>query len=146
MIPYNQKFIEGYEKIGAINNAATASEANTGRINISQYTRFVVIVSKATGQTLAIDVEQADAESGGTLKALDEGLHDMDMESGDFWGLLEFRSEEFDTNPGILSVESFRWLNIEATPGGSLAFSVLVLGLPKSAPAVDTWDVSNTIP
>lgn len=139
MIPYNQIFKEGYEKIAELTPQSISAETNlAARVDISEYTRIVVIIQTAGTQTIAVDLEQADALSGGTIKDIDAALNfTVPAVAGSY--IQEVRSEQFDTNPGIPSVESFRWFNVELTPAGANVTNMIVFGLPKNNPPTDNW-------
>lgn len=138
---YTERFSEAWEKVAAITPQSISGVTDlAARVDISNFTRLAVIIGTNGANTLGVDFEQANALTGGTLKALDNEDKDVDIAAEAGYHIVEIRSEEFDTNPGAVSVESFRWFNVELTPGGATIVSLLVLGLPKSKPAVDTWD------
>lgn len=138
---YTERFSEAWAKVASITPQSISGVTDlTARVDISDYTRLAVIIGTNGADTLDVDFEQASALTGGTLKTLNAGGKDVAIAAEAGWHIIEIRSEEFDTNPGIESVETFKWFNVEITPGGATIVSVLVLGLPKSVPATNTWD------
>lgn len=132
MNSYTQLFTEGWELAGVIEVASYSSEQNTiPRIDVSPYTRLWIEIFGADegANAIAVDLEQADALSGGTLKALHASDLDTDVASDEYMHVIEIRTEEFDTNLG------FRWLNVEMTPAGARVCGVHVWGLCKDEPA-----------
>lgn len=139
MNSYTQNLSEGWELCGKIEPAASTynAEQNSGRIALGKYTRLAVIVVAYDGgaATLDIDHEQADAESGGTLKALDSNAFDVTMAADENARIFEIPLENFD------ATNYFGWYNLEITPSGARNFSALILGLAKQEPAdVSNWD------
>jgi hypothetical protein len=138
---YTERFSEAWEKVAEITPQSIAGETNlAARVDISGFTRLAVIIGTNGGDTLDVDFEQASALTGGTLKTLASNGKDVTVAAETGFTVVEIRSEEFDTNPGIVSVETFKWFNVEITPAGATIVSVVVLGLAKSKPAVNTWD------
>ena len=131
MNSYTQLFTEGWELAGVIEAASHSSEQNSGRIDVSPYTRLWIEIYGADGgaNAIAVDLEQADAASGGTLKALHASDLDTDVAADEYMHVIEVRCEQFDTNLG------FRWLNVEMTPAGARVCGVHVWGLAKDEPA-----------
>lgn len=137
---YTQAFYEEWEKVGELLPATrTGTTDLAARLDVSNYTRLAIIISTDGSDTLGVDMEQANALTAGTIKTIDAGAKDVDITAVAGSHIVSIRSEEFDTNPGIISVESFKWFNVECTAGGSMIFSVLILGLPKDQAAVDNW-------
>ena len=137
---YTERFSERWEYAGRIEVASHSTEQNTARIDVSPYTRLFVEVFGADGgaNDIEVDVEEADAESGGTLQSFHSGDKDFTLQSDEYMGVIEIRTEEFDTNDG------FRWLNIEMTPAGARVCGVNVWGLVKDAPA-DTTNIAHVV-
>lgn len=134
---YTMRFSEQWEFAGGIDNASHSTVQDlAARIDVSKYSRIVVIgtFQAGSGNTIDVDMEQANALTGGTLKALDSSSKDVTVADADKYRCWEIRMEEFDTNNG------FNHFNIEATPSGARIFSFMVLGLPHQRPAsVDNW-------
>lgn len=137
---YTQNFVEEWEKVAEIAPASISSATDlAARVDISAYTRLAVLISTAGDETLDVDFEQADALTGGILKTIDGNSHDVTVAASAGTQVVEIRTEEFDTNPGIESIETFKWFNVEITPAGANVTGVIVLGLPKNQPAVNNW-------
>ena len=137
---YTQNFVEEWEKVAEITLASISAETNlAARVDISAYTRLAIQISTEGAETLDVDFEQADALTGGTLKTIDANSHDVTVAATAGTKVVEIRTEEFDTNPGIESIETFKWFNVEITPAGANVTGVIVLGLPKNQPAVNNW-------
>ncbi len=134
---YTELFVERMEFAGGIaNDDHSTVQDLAARIDVGGYTRIVVIIASesGSGNTIDIDVEQADALTGGTLKTLDTNAFDVLIADAEPYAVIEFRTENFDTN------NDFNFLNIEATPSAARMFSVMVFGLAKKKPAsVASW-------
>ncbi len=134
---YTELFVERWEFAGGISvlDHSTVQDL-TARIDVGGFTRLMVIISSesGSGNTIDIDVEQADALTGGTLKTLDSNAFDVLIADAEPFAVIEFRTENFDAD------NDFNFLNIEATPSAARMFSVMVFGLIKLAPAsVASW-------
>lgn len=136
---YTEQLSERWEYAGKIElPAAThATEQNSGRIDCGKYTRLRVTVIAYDGgaETLDIDHEQANAESGGTLKTLDTNAFDVTMAADENSVCFEIPCENFDTT------NYFGFYNLEITPSGARNFGAIIEGLVKQAPASTAlWD------
>jgi hypothetical protein len=136
---YTEQLSERWEYAGKIELAAAtyAAEQNSGRIDVGKYTRLRVTVIAYDGgaETLDIDHEQADAESGGTLKTLDTNAFDVTMAADENSVCFEIPLENFD------ATNYFGWYNLEITPSGARNFGAIIEGLVKQAPASTAlWD------
>jgi hypothetical protein len=134
---YTEKYVERWELAAGISvlDHSTVQDL-AARVDVGGYTRIKVTVlsESGSGNTIDIDVEQANALTGGTLKTLDTNAFDVTIADAEPYALIEFRTENFDTNGG------FNYLNIEATPSAARMFAIIVEGLVKQAPAsVATW-------
>ena len=129
---------ERWEFAGRIEVASHSTEQNTGRIDISPYSRIKIECFGADGGANAVDVdiEEADAASGGTLQTLHGGDFDITLASDEYMRVIEIREEQFDVN------DNFQWLNVEFTPAGARVSGVHVWGLVKHAPA-DTTNLAG---
>lgn len=143
MSDFPVSFFEEWNLLGRIVPASYTTEQNSGRFDVAKYRRIVVIYELGvlgTNTTLDSDIEQADAASGGTLKAITGKSIAQLTQAGSDGGKavgMEIRTEELDTNNG------FHWLNVELTPATSTAIvSVLVLGGGARYEPVSTsgWD------
>ncbi len=139
---YTEKSVERWELAAGVTvlDHSTVQDL-AARVDVGGYVRIRVIVisESGSGNTIDLDIEQADALTGGTLKTLSS--NDFDVAIGDTDGLVitEFRTENFDTNNG------FNFLNVEATPSAARMFGLIVEGLVKQGPAsVAVW--SQAIP
>lgn len=135
---YTENQTERWELAGRIEVASHATEQNTGRIDISPYSRVKVEIFGADDGANAVDVdfEEADAATGGTLQSLHSGDFDVALASDEYMRVVEIREEQLDVN------DNFRWLNVEATPAGARVCGVHVWGLVKYAPA-DTTNLAG---
>lgn len=136
---YTENLSERWELLGVIEPPAAthAAEQNSGRIDVSNYTRLAVDVFAYDGgaETLDIDHEQADAATGGTLKTLDTNAFDVTMAADEHARRFEIPLENFDTT------NYFGWYNLEITPSGARNFCAAIYGLVKQAPASTAlWD------
>ena len=136
---YTERFSERWQLLGGIEPPAATYNAvqDSGRIDIGNFSRIAVVVRAYDGgaATLDIDHEQADAASGGTLKALHSSDFDVTMEADENARVFEIQAEQFDTN------EYFSWYNLEITPSGARNFSAEIYGLVQYAPAdTSLWD------
>ena len=128
---YTVAFYETWELIGKIallDHSAVQDLA--ARIDCSDYTEIeIIILSEAgSGNTIDIDVEEADALTAGTLQGFGGGTDkDVTIADADFYTQIRLRSAEFS--------EGFRYLNVECTPSAARMFAVAILGKPKSRPA-----------
>lgn len=140
MNSYTQLFTEGYELAGRIEVASHSTEQNTGRIDVSPYTRLWIEIFGADGgaNAIAVDLEEADAASGGTVQSFHSGDYDTDVASDEYMHVIELRTELFDTNDG------FRWLNVEIIPAGARVCGVHVWGMVKDEPA-DTTNIAAIV-
>ncbi len=134
---YTEKSVERWELAAGVSvlDHSTAQDL-TARVDVGGYVkiRVTVLSESGSGNTIDIDVEQADALTGGTLKALASNDFDVLIADAEPFAIIEFNTEDFDTNNG------FNFLNIEATPSAARMFGVLVEGMVKHAPAsVATW-------
>lgn len=139
---YTEKSVERWELAAGISvlDHATVQDL-AARVDVGGYTRIRVTVlsESGSGNTIDIDVEQADALTGGTLKTLDSNAFDVLIADAEPFAVIEFRTENFDAD------NDFNFLNIEATPSAARMFGLIVEGLVKLAPAsVASW--SSVIP
>lgn len=134
---YTNLLVENWELLASISVLDHATEQNlSARVDIGDYTRFAVIVitESGSGNAIDLDIEQANALTGGTLKTLNTNAHDLTIGDTDVANITEFRSEQFDTNNG------FNYLNVEMTPAAARMCGLVVLGLAKHRPAsVTPW-------
>ena len=132
---YTARFSECWEHAGAIlvDDHSTVQDLSA-RIDVGGYTRIAIIIlsESGSGNTIDVDIEQANALTGGTLKTLTSNGKDVAIADTDSENVIEIRTEEFDTNGG------FNYLNVEATPSAARMFGVLVLGMVKGRPASTT--------
>ena len=133
------RFTEQWALIGKITPASYTSEQNSGRLNLANYHRAVVIIingALGTDTTLDSDIEQADAASGGTLKAISgKSITQLTDVGGDDDKVVavEIDCDELDVDGG------FEYINVELTPAVSTAIcGALVFGLPRYKPAIVT--------
>lgn len=134
---YTNLFVEDWELLSGIAVADHSSEQNlAARIDVGDYTRFMVIVlsEAGSGNAIDLDIEEANALTGGTLQSFNSAAADLTIADADTYSITEFRSEQFTTNTG------FNYLNVEMTPAGARMCGLIVLGLAKQRPAsVSTW-------
>ena len=128
---YTVAFYETWEVIGkiAVADHSTVQDL-AARIDVSDYTQIqIVILSEAgSGNTIDIDVEEANALTGGTLRGFANGTtKDVTIADDDFYTQIRLRSAEFS--------EGYRYLNVECTPSAARMFGVVIYGCPKSRPA-----------
>lgn len=135
---YTENQTERWELAGRIEVASHSTVQDSGRIDVSHYSRIKVELFGADGGANDIDVdfEQADAATGGTLKALHEEDFDVTLQSDEYMRVVEIREEQFDVNL------EFKWLNVEFTPAGARVSGVHIWGLVKYAPA-DTTNLAG---
>ena len=132
-------FSEIAEVLGAIPPASyTAAQTTTARIHVQGHSRIVVLAQTgliaATG-TLDLKVEQANALTGGTTKAITGKAITQLPDTGDNKVLMiEILTSELDVNGG------FEWLVVTATPATAAALlSLVVLGVdPRFGPVATT--------
>lgn len=141
---YTQTFKEEWALVASVTPASISSETNlSARVDVSGYTRLAIVIHTAGSEVIDVDLEQASALTGGTLKALDSGDQDYSVPATAGVYIKEIRSEQFDTNPGIVSVESFKWFNVEMTPAGANITALQLYGLPKDQPPTDNWGTNG---
>jgi len=141
---YTQEFKEEWALITYIPFASISSETNlTARVDVSAYTRLAIVIETAGAEVIDVDLEQANALTAGTLKAIDSGNEDFSVPATAGMYIKELRSEQFDTNPGIVSVESFKWFNVELTPAGANGTGLRLYGLPKDQAPTDAWGTNG---
>ena len=126
-------FYELYEAASqiAIADHSTAQDL-TARLDCGGFTEIIIeIVAEAgSGNAIDVDIEEANALTGGTLQSFDSGGKDVTVADGDTWRVIRLRTAEFSAG--------FGYLNVEATPAGARMFGIQVWGLVKSAPATTT--------
>lgn len=134
---YTELFSEGHYPLAKINPASYSAEQNSGRVSLSQYHRAVAIIHAGvldSGETLDADLEQADAASGGTLKAIaGKSITQLDNDDDGAVVAIELRSEELDVDGG------FEYINLELTPSAAMICSAIVYGIaPRFQPVPTT--------
>lgn len=126
-------FYEEYEAVAEIAAASHSTAQDlAARIDCGDYTEIIIEIKAASGsgETIDVDIEEANALTGGTLQAFDSGNKDVTVADGDTWRIIRLRSAEFS--------EGFGFLNVEATPSGARIFTISVYGYVKHRPAVTT--------
>lgn len=133
---YTQRFSEYSDLLARIDPASYSGEQNSGRVSLANYRRAAIVLSVGaigTSATLDLQLEQADAASGGTLKDVTGKLITQLTDSPDDDNkvvIIEVRSEELDTSNG------FEYINVEVTGANAATiYGLLVFGLePRFAP------------
>lgn len=131
---YTERFSERMELLGVINPASHSTEQNTGRMDFSNIVRAVIVIHCGViGADLDVDIEQS-ITSTGTLASFDSGSKDVTILNADdnTVTVIEIRPEEFTV------ASKYRYLNVEATPGGASIFGVQVWGEAAYPPASTT--------
>lgn len=130
----SEMFSEHVEILAKIDPASYSSAQATARIKADKHTRYVVEMlagAIAASTTLDLKIEQANAASGGTVKAID-GKVITQMVTGDSNKIrqIELLTSELDVTNG------FNWILVTATPAVSTAiFGLTVKGVdPKYSP------------
>lgn len=132
-MPVTEAFYEQYEPIAEIPVAShSAVQDLSARIFAGNYTEIVVVIKSAagSGETIDVDIEEANALTGGTLQTFDSGNKDITVADGDTWNVIRLRGAEF--------TDGFDYLNVEATPSGARLFTVSVYGFAREKPADNT--------
>jgi len=136
---YTHEFGEDWELAAeiAVADHSTAQDL-AARLPVTNYDRIVVIgmAESGSGNTIDVDVEEANALTGGTLQSFDSGNKDLSMGDTDTSFRIEIRPAEFS--------DGYDWLNIEATPSAARMFGIMVLGHVKNRPATNNFDQSTT--
>ena len=140
---YTQNFKEEWALVAQVPPASISGATDlAARVDISPYVRLAIVIHTAGAEVIDVDLEQANALTAGTLKTLGAALdYSIPATAGVY--VKEIRSEQFDTNPGIPSVESFKWFNVEVTPAGANVTGIMVLGLPKDQPPTDGYGTNG---
>jgi len=134
---YTARFSEQWELIDVLygDAVAAATESNTGRLNLANYVRTVIIIHPVdVNDALDVDIEQA-TTSTGALTAFDSNAKDITVATADTLpSVIEIRNEEF--------AAGYEYLNVEVTTantgGNGNDFVVEVWGEPVYKPAATT--------
>lgn len=130
----SELFTERIEVLAKIDPASYASAQATARIKADKHTRYVAMLNVgaiASTGTLDFKIEQANAASGGTVKAIDGKVITQLIDTDDNKiRIIELLTSELDVNNG------FNWILVTATPATAASIlGVLVLGVdPKYVP------------
>lgn len=137
-------FTEMVEVLAQIDPASYNSAQATARIKVDKHTRVVVIMQNgliASTGTLDLKIEQANAASGGTVKAITgKAITQLTDADDNKIRIIELLTSELDVNGG------FAWIVVTATPATAASLlSLLVLGVdPKYAPVTQPASVVVT--
>ena len=126
-------FYELYEAAAEIAVADHSTEQDlAARLDCGGFTEIIIIIKAeaGSGNTIDVDIEEANALTGGTLQSFDSGGKDVTVADGDTWRIIRLRTAEFSAG--------FGYLNVEATPSAARMFTISVYGLVKQAPAATT--------
>ena len=126
-------FYELYEAAAQIAPASHSTAQDlTARLDCGGFTEIIVLITAeaGSGETIDVDIEEANDLTGGTLQSFDSGGKDVTVADDDTWSVIRLRTAEFSAG--------FGYLNVEATPSGARVFGIEVFGLVKSAPATTT--------
>ncbi len=127
-------FSEHVELLAVINPASYNSVQATARIKADKHTRIVVLMmvgAIATNGTLDLKIEQANAASGGTVKAITGKVITQQTDANDDKQfIIELLTSELDVSNG------FSWILVSATPATAASIlGLVVLGVdPKYSP------------
>lgn len=122
------------EVLGYVAPASQTTAQTPTRIKVDGHYRVVALLLGgliAAGGTLDFKIEQANAASGGTVKAIpDKAITQLVDTNDNVIRAIELRTDELDTTNG------FDWIVVTATPAVAASLlSILVLGVdPKYAP------------
>lgn len=134
---YTARFSEQWELIDVLygDAVAAAAENNTGRLNLGNYLRTVIIIHPVdANDAFDVDIEQA-TTSTGALTSFDAGSKDITVATTDTLpSVIEIRHEEFASGYEYLNVE----ITMANTGGNGNDFVVEVWGEPVYKPAATT--------
>ena len=134
---YTELFGERAYPLGSIAPASLNGEGNSGRVLVANYHRVAVVLHVGTigaGETVDLQIEQADAATCGTLKDI-TGKAITQLVNADDGAIcvVEVRGEELDVDGG------FEYINAEVTTSAAIILSCIVYGIdPRFEPVPTT--------
>lgn len=138
-MPYTADFAERHALLSKIGSTSFTTEQNlTAYVDVSKYNRVVVVLHAiAVGTTLDLDVEVSESSAGTSAHTL-KSITQLTSGDDDVVVVVDIQTAEM-TKPSGASGSNYRYLNVELTPDGTCAASVLVFGAePRFEPVSQT--------
>lgn len=133
---FNSAFYEDFVPIDVAFLSGVTTVQDTGYVDVSDYLKVVAIFTiTAVGTTLDVDVEAATAAAGTnavTIKSLTQLGASADL----VMAAIDVDLSELSNPANGTADDGYQFLNFEITPDGSATLNVLILGLPRSRPAL----------
>jgi hypothetical protein len=138
---FNEQFAEMVAPIGKVGNNSFSTPQNSGWINVSDYSRIAILINAlAIGTNLAVQVDLATDAAGSNL--ITNWRHLTTLTSVPAQpSIIEIIATELGYptggTPATPTGTNYSYIRVVATPSGTVAAGILILGCAPRQAAVD---------